>query len=316
MPQDLEILVGELSFRLTDVDEDEIGVVGRIVDGPTELLARLEALPFEQNLDQCEGLPCRVREVEGSKEWSDGLLLGLDEGLLHLFADLPAAPPVAPSPPIPVPEVRCPQCNRLFSGDRTPCPGCGWTKAPMTDDAGKVLAETFRCGGTVWPFVFSGILMTAAAIIVAWAGWGHGRARTALFAGTLLLLGPGLAIVQILRHRLLWVRIDPARGIDTPGSGLVPWQAIASVEEYAGLFNYRHTIESISGQISNRGLMYFLGCLYVPVVILMVIFLPVLSVISPWHARVTIILKNGGRILLRDLEAPERFIRMLRYKIG
>jgi hypothetical protein len=201
---------------------------------------------------------------------------------------------------------------------------CGWTKDQALQkiaDVGKVRKETFRSGGTLWPFLASAFMLTGLAGLVACMGWTDAgfrpdeRVAIWLTIGTLLFLGPVLCGVQLLRRKLLWVHVDPEKGIETPRGGTVPWAGIATIERYPGAFAYKDTLEQMSGQMPQGVAAYRLGCAVIPVLVIYFVFLPVIAVLSPWHDRVTITLQNGDRIILRDLEDSDRFTRMVRYKI-
>lgn len=218
----------------------------------------------------------------------------------------------------------CGRCGRELRGNTSRCVYCGWTRDPSLQavaDAGKVQRETFRCGATLWPFVASALILGGLAGLVAWMGFGDdrpapdGRWRYGLVVGTLVFLGPVLSAVQLLRRRLIWVHIDPEKGIETPRGAPIPWEEIASINRYPGIFNYKDTFERMAGRLPQGTLARKFGCLLLPAMLICFVFLPVLSVLSPWHARVTIALKSGERVVLRDLEDSDRFARMVRYKI-
>ena len=208
-------------------------------------------------------------------------------------------------------------------GDIPRCVYCGWTKDEALrriGEAGKLQTETFRSGGTLWPFVGSSVLLGGLGLLGAWMELKGGPHPDAFLSWILiaacLFLGPALCAVQILRRNLLWVRLDPERGLEMPGRGLIPWNRIASVDRYPGLLSYKDALEQLSGQLPHGAAAYRLGCAVVPALVMALVFLPVIVVLSPWHDRVTIVLTSGERIVLRDLDGSERFSRQARYKVG
>jgi len=219
----------------------------------------------------------------------------------------------------------CGRCGRKILGEAARCVYCGWTRDQALQkvvDAGRIQKETFRCGATLWPFLASAFILTGFAAFVAYLGWGgyyeKSREDHLLFGGViaaLLFFGPVLCAVQILRRKLLWVHLDPEKGIETARGGWVPWSRIRSIERYPGLFAYKDSMEQLAGHMPQGVAAYKMGCLLIPVLLFYSVFLPVLAVLSPWHDRVTITLVNGDRIILRDLEDSERFTRMVGYKL-
>ncbi|HEX7899260.1 MAG TPA: hypothetical protein VF950_15950 [Planctomycetota bacterium] len=211
-------------------------------------------------------------------------------------------------------------------GDVPRCVYCGWTKDAALRkiaEAGKIQKETFRSGGTLWPFVASALILTGLAGLVAWASWKEGAPRgeelviALVTIGSFLFLGPVLCAVQIARRNLIWIHVDPEKGLEMPRRGVVAWTRILSIDRYPGAFEYKNTLEQLAGQMP-QGLVvaYKYGCLIVFALLIYTVFLPVIVVLSPWGDRVTLVLDNGERVVLRDLEDSDRFTRMVRYKIG
>ena len=211
--------------------------------------------------------------------------------------------------------MECGRCGRRIVGDVPCCVYCGWTKDEALRkiaDAGKVQKETFRSGGTLWPFVASALILTALAGLAVWSG-GPGAL---IVAGSFLFLGPVLCAVQIARRNLIWIHVDPEKGLEMPRRSLVPWARVVSVDRYPGAFEYKNALEQLSGQMPQGVAAYKYGCLIVFALLILTVFLPVIVVLSPWGDRVTLVLEDGERVVLRDLEDSDRFARMVRYKIG
>jgi hypothetical protein len=220
-------------------------------------------------------------------------------------------------------QLVCGKCGRTLVGEVSRCVYCGWTKDQALQriaDAGKVQKETFRSGSTVWPFLASAFILTGLAGLVAMSGVRNASDHREVFMlwgtmGALLFFGPVLCSVQLLKRKLIWVHVDPENGIKTATGRWIPWDRIASIQRYPGAFAYKDNLEQLSGQMPHGTVAYRFGCAILPVLVIYFVFLPVIAVLSPWHDRVTIILKNDERIILRDLEDSDRFTRMVRYKI-
>ena len=133
-----------------------------------------------------------------------------------------------------------------------------------------------------------------------------------------LVLGPVAFIAHLVRRHLVWVEIIE-EGLRLSGRRTIPWDAIEKIERRRGPFMTRGSIEDLSdsGGCLDLGPE---GCLWVPVIIvaggiIYFIFLPVLSLLSPWHPRVVLHLKDGSRIVYRDLDDDENFHRLVLDKI-
>jgi hypothetical protein len=112
------------------------------------------------------------------------------------------------------------------------------------------------------------------------------------------------------------VKVDPPSGLLLPDDVKISWQAIESMEKRIGPFSRPRSISSYADWLPRGILGYKLGYFLIPILLAYYIFLPFLSAISPWHSRVVIHLRNGGTILLRDLQEDDRFARYVRTRIG
>lgn len=210
----------------------------------------------------------------------------------------------------------CPECSHAIRGNFPHCIYCGWTKDQALEEAtaaGRIYERTFRCGATLWPFIVSAVLLGGIAVILGYAAFdrGFGNRTGVLFgvlAAGLFVIGPLLAVVQVVRRRLLRVRIDPKMGIEFHGFRLIPWNEVGSVDRYAGPFG------SLEAELRDRN--RWAALFLAPHVLLVVSLVAIFAVISPWHPRVTITLKSGAKLTLHDLEDSETFARLVRYKIA
>lgn len=205
----------------------------------------------------------------------------------------------------------CLRCGRTLSPDRGTCLVCGWTPGvPAPPREAGVFAETFRSGAQLPVCAFAMVLFGLPAILLGRELLGRtappdGRLGSAALLVGLLMLGPVPFLVQLLR-RWRWIRIDPDRGLVTSAGRLVPWEAVLEVEHRRAPFR-----RSNAGADALRGAgfreAYAIGCFYVLLMFLGWVVLPVLGLLSPWHARVVVRLKSGERLVYRDLENDEHF---------
>ncbi|MHC4608557.1 MAG: hypothetical protein ACYTAF_16720 [Planctomycetota bacterium] len=213
----------------------------------------------------------------------------------------------------------CGNCGREIRGEIPRCVYCGWSsdaKLREIAEAGKVAAEKYHCGGTFWPFVSSGTILGFLAVVCGLSSVNNSDLFYAVLCGVFLFFGPVVSAAQFVRRRFLWVKVEPEEGLNLSGRGLVPWESIASVDRYAGLFAYRDELEmGDSGPSMDPGNAFEnrsgAGC----AMILAYTFVPLIAVLSPWYGRVTLHLKSGDRIVLKDLEKSAQFVRSVRYKI-
>jgi hypothetical protein len=94
----------------------------------------------------------------------------------------------------------------------------------------------------------------------------------------------------------------------------VPWKDIGHIEHYPGILAYE---DRMKGPTSGAAVVLAIkgGCLTIPALLVLYVFFPVFSVLSPWHARVTVYLTNGEKLVLRDLAESREFSRMVEYKL-
>jgi len=210
----------------------------------------------------------------------------------------------------------CPECSHAIRGNFPRCIYCGWSKDSALEEAtsaGRIYERTFRCGATLWPFIFSGVFLGGMSIVLGCVAidrgvWDRTGIILGILAAGLLVIGPLAAVAQVIRRRLLRVRIDPRSGIELHGSRLIPWKNVSVVARYPGPFG---AIEAILRDGNRVGALFL-----APHVLLAICLIAIFAVMSPWHPRVTITLSAGEKITLHDLEDSETFTRLVRYKIA
>lgn len=214
----------------------------------------------------------------------------------------------------------CPRCNKVLDPGDLRCGGCGWTRAPERQpfaDTWLVQQETFRTGSTVLPFISSGLILGFLAFLIAMVEINdrYHSATPWFFVVFLAIYGPVISTVQIIRHYAVWVRIEPDRGLVLSGGRTIAWREISHIDHYAGVFSYSDRFgRGMSGHAAAAAIK--LSCIAVPALLLWYVFLPVLLVLSPWHARVTVTLSGGGKVMLRDLARSRDFCMKVNSKIS
>lgn len=215
----------------------------------------------------------------------------------------------------------CPRCNRDLDKTALGCIVCGWRRDADEQkalDAGKVRAETFPAGATLWPFFGSGLFFGG----LCWATIEmvrdfpfHDVRVYYLAAFAFFLFGPVMTLVQCLRRRKVWVRIDPDRGLVFSNGRHLPWEEIAVIDRNPGAMEYQDSLEQLAGTLPTGVGAHKAGCVLIPALFIYFVLAPVISVLSPWGARVTIHLNSGEKIVLRDLADSYTFCRMVGYKL-
>lgn len=232
--------------------------------------------------------------------------------------------------------VTCEGCGRGIHEDRTSCLYCGWTKAEglSAPTAERPLLsasepETFRTGATTWRFLGWAV----AASVAAWLLRRHAPDREPCpeIATALLVLGPLAFAAQFVRMLLVRVTVDPPRGLVLSGGRLVPWSEIEGVELRGARFvpdqavtrallgAVRALAEGIHGiglmDVLSLAAIAALGCLIALVTFLSGILFPVLFLLSPWEPRVVLRLRNGSRLVWRDLVREADFVHRVRSRL-
>ena len=209
----------------------------------------------------------------------------------------------------------CEGCSREMRGENAWCVYCGWTpEGAGPSHAPEVQTEKFRSGARLTPFVVSTAIFGPLAIIVASAGGTNPWAIS--FTLLLLLLGPVVFAIQLNRRLRSWVRVVPERGIQLPNESTIPWESIARVERHVGALSRLASFESVAPKLPGGFLGQQMAVGTLPLLLVYFLVFPAVSVLSPWHSRVIVHLKNGERMVYHDLENAERFERFLGYKVG
>ena len=190
--------------------------------------------------------------------------------------------------------------------------------------------RTYRPGATIWPFFFWTLIAVGGAVFAEHHALllprddRHRWVYHALFWGC-MVLGPMAFLAHFLRSRLTHVTVSPGQGLLLSGGRQVPWSAIRSLDHRAAPLkggSPLSTLEDASGVPS--GCIWLgagQGCVWGLVIlaaagILYYVFFPVLCLLSPWHPRVVVHLKDGERLIFRDLEGDADFVRSVRWELN
>lgn len=178
--------------------------------------------------------------------------------------------------------------------------------------------KTYRPGATIWPFFFWTLIAVAGAVFAERHALllprdDRGRWLYHLLFWGCIILGPLAFLAHFARSRLTHVTLDPAEGLALSGGRRIPWSAIRTVDHRAAPFKGGGPLDALSG-VDGSGCFWiagegcFWGLAIVAVIsIVYYIFFPVLHLLSPWHPRVVVHLKDGERLIFRDLEDDGEF---------
>jgi len=186
--------------------------------------------------------------------------------------------------------------------------------------------RTFRPGATLWPL----LAWTVAAVAAAWLLERYAlqlpRGSTERWLFQLLVtacvvLGPVAFAAHLARRLLVTVEVRPDTGLVFNGRRTVRWSQIEAIDHRAPPFRGGGSLD-VGGATAGEGCLWIgaaapEGCL-VGLALLVVLWiayavlLPVLTLFSPWHARVIVRLRDGGAIVLRDLDGDDEFVSLAR----
>ncbi len=182
--------------------------------------------------------------------------------------------------------------------------------------------RVFRPGATILPFLIWTLMIGAAAILLERHALQLARGTEARWMFQLLvtacvILGPVAFIAHVARRVLVSVTVTEA-GLELTRGRRIPWNAVAQVDHRAAPFRGGKSLEGIGNIGSGCELLCWgEGCLIglALVAVLAIgywILLPVFSLLSPWHSRVIIHLKDGDRMVFRDLDDDAEFVALVR----
>ena len=147
----------------------------------------------------------------------------------------------------------------------------------------KEPANIYRQNANVVPLVIWAFVCEALAILLFALGAGAEdssfRALEIAGAAAFLVFGPVAVTIYLVRSELLWVSVEPERGIVVRGRHLVPWESIVRVE-------HRRLRLSV----------------------------PLLEVFAPFGDRVKIVAR-GRSFVLRDLRGADAFLAEIRSRV-
>jgi hypothetical protein len=174
----------------------------------------------------------------------------------------------------------------------------------------------FRPGKSLYPL----LLWAAAASMGALMLWHVGLTsplRLGLFAA-LLLLGPVAAGAHAVRCRFQRVALLPAAGLVFRGGRTLAGESVRSVERRPAAFDRDRLPWLLTGHGSGSdeldGMLRHPAILFLQLagLALWFLLLPVLALLSPWRARVTLRLKDGAPVVLEDLDDDVDFERLVK----
>ena len=186
---------------------------------------------------------------------------------------------------------------------------------------------SFRPGASLWSLVFWTLLVGLLAFFVERHALELPKGSSERWAWQLgffacILMGPVALTVSAIRRFTVRVTVDPARGL-LIRDRLIRWQDISRIEYRTGPFRRGKgggPLAELTGlEVAEGCLWSGAGCGWIgvaligavcAVALLYYVLLPVFFLFSPWHARVIVHLKNGGRLIYRDLEDDVEFVKM------
>ena len=176
--------------------------------------------------------------------------------------------------------------------------------------------KTYRCGASLIPMVFWGGIALCLAIIVWRRAFPHIAVEDSryLWQGVValcLVLGPFATLAHGVRCLALTARIHPDEGINIRGREVIPWKEIRSIELRRSWLRPKGPSDDAATSISPHfGSASITAALLLGIYLLVLfVLLPVVVLLSPYPAGVTINLKNGKKIRLIDLVDSEQFAR-------
>jgi hypothetical protein len=132
-------------------------------------------------------------------------------------------------------------------------------------------------------------------------------------------------IAYLIRFALGEVKVIPREGIRLRNGVLLSWREIESVDARGARFSpdgavVRWLLHAIS-EVGTRIRAGILGMAMIPVIALLGIvvlvvvlvsgiLVPVMIVLSPWHPRVIVRLRDGREYVWRDLGREDNFVRL------
>lgn len=188
--------------------------------------------------------------------------------------------------------------------------------------------KTFRPGATIWPFFIWTILAVVGAVLAERHALLMPRDDAnrwvyhVLFWGC-IVLGPLAFLAHFLRSRLTDVTVSPGQGLILSSGRQVSSSSIRSVDHRAAPLRGGRPLDSLSGfGDAPLGCLWFSGegCAWGLAIVAVIgvfyyIFFPVLCLLSPWHPRVVVHLRDGEELVFRDLEGDAEFVTMVRREI-
>ena len=221
---------------------------------------------------------------------------------------------------------------------REACLYCGWSAnaqiAAVLGDPSVGRAppseETFRPGATTWQFaVWCLLALVGAVLALRAAGISDGQHRVGLrwVAIVFIAFGPVAFLVHLIRFALVKVTVVPDRGLVLSGRHNIAWAQIESVEERGMRLAFAsdvirgllEMVTSVSAAfmgpkawILKLTAVVVLGVLILAVALVSGVLFPVLLLLSPWQPRVIVRLRDGSRLVWRDLTRETRFVDLVR----
>jgi hypothetical protein len=188
--------------------------------------------------------------------------------------------------------------------------------------------RVFRPGATIWPLFAWTLLVVVAAVLFERLALElpRGTEKRWLFqilVTACVVLGPLSLLAHLARCHFVRIGVG-AEGLELARGRRIPFNAIQGIDYRAAPFRGGGSLDaSTLGDIGNGCAAFSYvgeGCILGLALGILLgisywIFLPVLTLFSPWHARVIVHLKDGDRLVFRDLENDAEFVSLLRLRI-
>jgi hypothetical protein len=172
----------------------------------------------------------------------------------------------------------------------------------MTGSVPATEARVYRPGATIIPlFLWAVLTGVSSGFLLHFiahppAGF-EAKGLAWLMAVSGILFGPVAFFAHLIRMCVVWVRVDPAQGLQFSGGRAVAWSEIRSVELKESAF--KDVIRA-----SPMMVFFTAGCWAV----IFFVVLPSFALFTPWHGRVIVTLLSGERMVLRDLAQAGSFV--------
>jgi hypothetical protein len=218
----------------------------------------------------------------------------------------------------------CEVCERPIPPHRASCLYCGWEPGQQDSTYGaRVEERSYRRGATLARFLFAAL---------AFGPWGwsilennfiSGSRPVVAFAFALLVLGPGVLLLQLQRR--LTGRVDTRpEGLLFLGGRRVRWSELESAQLVHGLTgdgSSARLVRSLGSGGPVRIVVDLMitgglrGFLLAPILFVQYFVASAILLLTPWPERVVLRRTDGSELVLRDLGEAEAFVNAINAKL-